>query len=140
MTAGEPKGKGARDPASAREPMLATLQANVGAITIMLGAVALQVAGAVLLKTIADNRLNWGLALLAGGVGAVIVINLIRLAVWARAHRRFSLSSTFPLSSLFYPAMLGVAIAFGDRVGLRQVIGALLITGGTFWLSARVRA
>jgi hypothetical protein len=120
--------------------MLATLRANRGAIFIMLIAVGLQVSGAVLLKTIADNRLEWGLALLASGVGAVIVINLIRLVVWGLAHRRYPLSSTFPLSSLFYPAMLGVAVAFGDQVGVRQVVGALLITGGTFWLSSRVRA
>jgi drug/metabolite transporter (DMT)-like permease len=120
--------------------MVGTLRGNLGAITVMLAAVALQVGGAVLLKTIADHRLVWSVALLAGGVGAVIVINLLRLAVWGVAHRRYPLSSTFPLSSLFYPAMLVVAVGFGDQVGALQVVGALLITSGTFWLSSRVRA
>lgn len=106
----------------------------------MLLAVTLQVLGAVLLKTIADHRLQWPLAGLAVGVTAVIVLNLARLGVWGAAHKRFPLSTTFPLSSLFYPAMLIVAVAYGDTVGGRQLVGALLITSGSIWLSLRVRA
>jgi len=110
------------------------------AIVTMLTAVGLQVIGAVVLKSLADHRLEWDAALLVAGIAAVILINFARLAVWGLAHRRFPLSSTFPLSSLFFPAMLVVAMAFGDRIGPPQVAGALLITTGTVWLSARVRA
>ena len=117
-----------------------TLRANLGAIVIMLAAVGLQTTGAVVLKVLADHRASWALSLLALGVSAVILVNLARLAVWGLAHRRYPISSTFPLSSLFYPVMLVVALAFGDEVGPRQIAGALLITAGTVWLSARVRA
>lgn len=121
----------------ARAP-LHVLRSNLGAIGVMLTAVCLQICGAVLLKTIADNRLEWSLVVLAAGISAVICLNLIRLGVWGFAHTRFPLSTTFPLSSLFYPAMLIVAAGFGDEIGLRQVIGALLIASGTMWLSTRV--
>ena len=116
------------------------LRGNLKAIGVMLLAVTLQVLGALLLKTIADHRLEWSIAVLAIGVSAVIFLNLVRLSVWGAAHKRFPLSTTFPLSSLFYPVMLVVALAYGDAVGSRQLLGALLITSGSVWLSLRVRA
>lgn len=103
----------------------------------MLVAVSLQVMGAVLLKIMADERHALTLLLILVGVGGVLVLNLIRLVVWGYAHRRFPLSTTFPLSSLFFPAMLGVAAWFGDEIGPVQIIGALLIASGAFWLSAK---
>lgn len=113
------------------------LKANRGAIGVMLVAVILQVLGAVLLKVLADERHSLAFVFLLLGVGAVLVLNLVRLLVWGYAHRRFPLSTTFPLSSLFFPAMLGVATWFGDEIGSVQILGALLIASGTFWLSAK---
>jgi multidrug transporter EmrE-like cation transporter len=104
----------------------------------MLGAVALQVIGAVILKLLADNFDEWTTALVLLGVAGVILVNVARLGVWGLAHSRFPLSTTFPLSSLFYPAMLVLAVLFGDQVGMTQVGGAALIAAGTFWLTARV--
>ena len=104
----------------------------------MLGAVSLQVIGAVLLKLLADNRDVWAADLLIMGLAGVFLVNVARLGVWGVAHSRFPLSTTFPLSSLFYPATLVLAVVFGDQVGLTQIGGATLITAGTFWLTARV--
>ena len=104
----------------------------------MMAAVMLQVIGAIVLKTIADHWSELAIWLLAIAVIAVIFINIMRLCVWGYAHQRFSLSSTFPLSSLFYPAMLAVAVAYGDTVGVRQIAGALLITFGSLWLSTKI--
>ena len=119
---------------------LENLRTNLPAILVMLVAVGLQLLGAVLLKTIADNRLTWSLGLVALAVGGVLVLNLIRLGVWGYANSRFPLSTTFPLSSLFFPGLLLVAIAFGDEIGPTQVLGAMLITLGTAWLSLKVPA
>lgn len=116
------------------------LRGNLKAIGVMLLAVLFQVLGALLLKTIADHRLIWSLGVLGAGVLAVIALNLARLGVWGVAHKRFPLSTTFPLSSLFYPAMLIVALLYGDMVGGRQLLGALLITSGSVWLTVHVRA
>jgi hypothetical protein len=118
--------------------MRANLASNGAAIAVMLGAVALQVAGAVLLKSLADNRAAWGTSVVFGAVLGVIGLNVARLWVWGQAHRRFPLSTTFPLSSLFFPAMLLVAVVFDDEIGFSELAGVLLITSGTFWLASKV--
>jgi drug/metabolite transporter (DMT)-like permease len=108
---------------------------GLAALGVMLGAVALQVAGAVVLKAMADADADRSLPVLFAGIGAVLVLNLLRLAVWGYAHQRFPLSTTFPHSSLFFPVMLMVAVAFGEHVRLNQVVGALVIAAGSFWLA-----
>lgn len=113
------------------------VDAGAPVLAVMSGAVALQVAGAVLLKVLADVTPDTDRLLLLAGVGAVAVLNLIRLAVWGYAHSRFPLSTSFPTSALFFPAMLVVAVAYGDPIGWAQVAGALLITLGSTWLSLR---
>jgi multidrug transporter EmrE-like cation transporter len=113
---------------------------GMAALGVMLGAVALQVAGAVVLKVMADADADRSLPVLFAGIGAVLALNLLRLAVWGYAHQRFPLSTTFPHSSLFFPIMLMVAVAFGEQVRLNQVVGALTIAAGSFWLAARSSA
>jgi len=108
---------------------------RTGPLLVMLLAVALQVAGATVLKTLADGADRASLSLAALGIGVVVVLNLLRIVVWGAAHRRYPLSRTFPLSALFFPAMLLLALAYGEEPGVRQVAGALLITGGASWLT-----
>ena len=101
----------------------------------MTSAVALQVGGAVVMKLLADASERVGLWFVVLGLGTVALLNIARLFVWGAAHRRYPLSSTYPLSSLFFPAMLFVALAFGDEIGPGQVVGAILIGAGVFWLT-----
>ena len=110
-------------------------KSRFAALPVMLGAVTLQVLGAVLLKVLADQVHVAITIWIVAGVGGVILLNVLRLVVWGYAHRRFPLSMTFPISSLFFPCMLLVALAFGDPIGARQVAGAVLITLGVIWLS-----
>jgi drug/metabolite transporter (DMT)-like permease len=99
-------------------------------------AVAMQVAAAVVLKGLAD-RPGLPLAALAAGIGLAAGINGLRFLVWGYAHRRYPLSVSYPLSSLFFPLMLGVAWLYGDPVSARQAAGCLLITCGVLWLAFR---
>lgn len=115
------------------------LRSNLGALMVIFFAVGLQVFGAVLLKTIADHCLEWPLSMLAAGISVVFCLNLVRLVIWGIAHKRYPLSTTFPMSSLFFPVMLVVAVLFGDDIGVRQVVGATFITFGTAWLSIKVQ-
>ena len=108
---------------------------RAGPLLVMLLAVALQIAGAAVLKALADGADRASLAFAAVGIGAVVLLNLLRIAVWGAAHRRYPLSRTFPLSALFFPAMLLLALAHGDAVGLLQVSGAVLVTCGASWLT-----
>ncbi|MGI9432698.1 MAG: hypothetical protein ACR2PQ_10810 [Myxococcota bacterium] len=108
---------------------------RTGPLLVMLLAVGLQVLGAIVLKTLADRVDHASATMVALGIGAVVVLNLLRVGVWGAAHRRYPLSRTFPLSALFFPAMLVLAVAYGEEAGARQVIGAISITVGASWLT-----
>jgi drug/metabolite transporter (DMT)-like permease len=108
------------------------------ALALMLVAVALQISGAAALKLLADARTRASLVVLASGIAVVLAINAARLVVWGIAHRRFPLSTAFPLSSLFFPALLALAFLFGDPIRTREIAGAALITAGSAWLAWRL--
>lgn len=107
-------------------------------VLIVLAAVLLQVVAAVLLKEMAD-RPELPLMLVAMGIGVVGVLGGTRFLIWGYAHRRYPLSHSYPLSSMFFPLMLAVAWAYGDPVHLTQLLGTGLITVGVVWLVLRVR-
>jgi hypothetical protein len=109
----------------------------LAALAVMLVVVGLQVAGTVLMKVLADSSVHRSLLFLAVGIGAVLFLNLLRLVGWGVAHRYFPISMTFPLSSLYFPAMVAVAFAIGEPVRAKEVIGGLMITAGSFWLTAK---
>lgn len=117
---------GATPPASRLQP-----------VAFMVGAVALQIGAAALLKTLADSRSRLTLLALLGGIAAVMALNAARFAVWGLAHRRFPLSTVYPLSALFFPALLLLAFAFGDPIRAREVAGAAFVTAGSAWLAWR---
>jgi multidrug transporter EmrE-like cation transporter len=102
-------------------------------------AVVLQIAGAIVLKSLAD-RAPVAPALLLAGIGVVAFLNGLRFLAWGFAHRRYPLSTTYPLAAVFFPLMLAVAYLYGDPVRLPQWLGTGLITAGVVWLTWRVRA
>jgi len=108
-------------------------------LLVVSAAVVLQIAGAVVLKTLAD-RAPVPPAILIFGIGVVALLNGLRFLAWGFAHRRYPLSTTYPLASVFFPLMLGVAYLYGDPIRLHQLLGTALITGGVVWLMLRVRA
>ncbi|MDH3687374.1 MAG: hypothetical protein OEP95_14170 [Myxococcales bacterium] len=112
-----------------------TAVSRTGPLLVMLLAVGLQVAGAIVLKTLADRVDHASVAMAGLGIGAVVALNLLRIGVWGAAHRRYPLSRTFPLSALFFPAMLLLAVVYGEEPGARQMVGAVLITAGASWLT-----
>lgn len=105
-------------------------------ICFVLVAVGLNLSSAVLLKllTIYGPSAVWVIAL---GIGVAIVINAARLWVWAIIHRRYPLSHTYPMASLFFPAMLGIAYCFDEPITGRQFMGAVLVTMGVYWIATR---
>jgi multidrug transporter EmrE-like cation transporter len=107
-------------------------------LLVVSAAVALQIAGAVVLKTLADSA-PVPPALLVLGIGAVALLNGLRFLAWGFAHRRYPLSTSYPLASLFFPLMLGVAWAYGDPIRAHQIAGAALVTAGVAWLALRAR-
>jgi drug/metabolite transporter (DMT)-like permease len=104
---------------------------------LVFGAVALNLLNAVFMKTLA-NQVGLGAFLLLLGMAAVLFVNGLRMLVWMYANRYFPLSTMYPLTSIYYPLMLFVSHAFGETITLPQVIGALLIAFGVFWLGRTV--
>jgi len=105
---------------------------------LVLGAVSLNVLAAIVMKLLA-NQAGIGLLFLLIGIGFVVILNGLRLVVWMFANRYFPLSTMYPLTSIFYPLMLGVSYLFSEKVTILQIIGTAFITFGVFWLSWRVK-
>jgi hypothetical protein len=106
-------------------------------LVVVFVAVALNIASAVTLKALAGlaSPTLWTL----GAAGVLVTgLNVVRFVVWGVAHRKYPLSLSYPLSSMFFPLMLGVSYLYGDPVGFREVAGTGLITLGVLWMTLRV--
>lgn len=90
--------------------------------------VGLNVFSSIVLKTLADKTPEISFLLI--GFGLVALLNIFRMIVWYFANRDFPLSQFHPLTSLIFPAMLLVALAYGEKIGFFQIGGALLISAG----------
>ncbi|MGA7304151.1 MAG: hypothetical protein WBW88_04725 [Rhodothermales bacterium] len=100
-------------------------------------AVILNVLGAVILKLLARHP-GAGVLLTLIGIGAVIGLNGVRFLLWGSIHKRFPLSHTYPMTTLFFPLILVVAEFFGEPVRLQQILATALITMGILVLTVKV--
>jgi len=100
-------------------------------------AVVLNILSAVTLKSIADLQ-HASMWLLLGALGVVTLLNGLRFLIWGVAHKRYPLSLSYPLSSMFFPLMLGVAYLYGEPIKTNQVAGTVLITVGVLWMAFNV--
>jgi transposase len=83
----------------------------------MVGAsVGVQLACAVLLKyavLLPGTRRTLAMA----AVALVIFLNFLRFLIWNRIHKRYPVSLAYPLSAIFFPAVVLLAWATGEHVG-----------------------
>ena len=92
-------------------------------------AVGLNLLSAVILKETADLK-KASFLLITVLIILVIFINLLRVIFWSAIHKRFRLSDSYPLTSLFFPMILVLSIFYGEEIGIFKVIGTALITFG----------
>ena len=92
-------------------------------------AVGLSLVSAVVLKEAADLARASRLVI-AGLIFLVVLVNLLRVALWAAIHKRFRLSDSYPLTSLFFPMILALSALYGEEIGPAKLIGTVLITLG----------
>ena len=90
--------------------------------------VGLNVANSIVLKTIADQTPKNSILII--GFSLVAILNVLRMVAWYFANRNFPLSQFHPLTSLIFPAMALVALAYGEEIGYPQIGGVLLISMG----------
>ncbi len=108
-------------------------------VLIVLIAVVIQVIAAVSLKELAD-RPELPLVLVTAGIGAVALLNGVRFLVWGYVHKRYPLSHSYPLNSMFFPLMLAVAWAYGEAIRFNQVAGTALISLGVIWIALKLHS
>lgn len=92
-------------------------------------AVGLNLVSAVILKEAADMG-QVSFLILVVVICLVVLINLLRVTFWSAIHKRFQLSDSYPLTSLFFPMILILSAFYGEDIGLAQIIGTALITLG----------
>lgn len=103
------------------------------------------VAGVVLLNLFAAWLLSFGAGLStanpllpAAVIGAVVLVNIGRIAVWSIIHRRFALSRSYPLTALFFPLVALMSWWHGDRLPPMAIVGVAIITLGVLWHAVMV--
>lgn len=106
-----------------------------GPLALVMATVILQLAAAWILGNVASTSPRPGLMIAATAVSAALVLSFFRFVIWGYAHRRYPISSTYPLTALFFPGILVLSYARGDAIGLTEIIGTLLITVGAFTLA-----
>jgi multidrug transporter EmrE-like cation transporter len=106
---------------------------RVLAIFLVSVAVGLNLVSAVVLKEAADMA-RASLLVIAALIFLVVLINLLRVALWAAIHKRFRLSDSYPLTSLFFPMILALSAFYGEEIGLAKLLGTVLITLGVLVL------
>lgn len=97
-------------------------------------AVGLSLCSAVVLKE-AANRHHVSLLLLTALILFVLLLNILRVILWSAIHKRFRLSDSYPLTSLFFPMILVLSIFYGENIGLTKLIGTAFITLGVLVLT-----
>ena len=95
--------------------------------------VCLNLVSAIVLKEAADMGRS-SLLVTAALIFLVILVNLLRLGFWAAIHKRFRLSDSYPLTSLFFPMILVLSALYGEEIGPARLAGTLLITLGVLLL------
>lgn len=98
-------------------------------------AVALNLLSAIVLKEAADMGRPTLMAII-GILTLVALINLFRVMFWAAIHRRFPLSASYPLTSIFFPMILIISALYGENIGTSKIVGTLFITLGVVVLIA----
>lgn len=101
--------------------------------------VLLQLAAAWVLDTAAGwgSSAGWTIAVVA--VMAALALNVGRFVIWGYTHKRFPLSLTYPLTTLFFPCILLLSYFQGEAVGGMETLGTVLITVGAIIMGASKR-
>jgi drug/metabolite transporter (DMT)-like permease len=75
--------------------------------------------------------------LVVGGLLSVVVaLSFVRFFIWNGIHKRYPISLAYPLSAIFFPAVVAVAWGFGEPVGPAQVAGACVVMLGVIRVAA----
>ena len=93
-------------------------------------AVALNLLSAIILKEAADLKHSTALIIMSI-LTLLVVLNLLRVLLWGAIHRRFPLSDSYPLTSIFFPMILVIsALRYEEPITWGKIVGTLFIVLG----------
>lgn len=104
-------------------------KSSAQAVMLVLGSVFLGLISAWCLKEVAQKQVI-SLFMLALILGIVIAVNAGRFLLWGYIHKRYPLSFSYPINSLFFPAILIMGYYYGESINMSQILGCILITSG----------
>lgn len=110
------------------------MNATKKALAVVTVTVLLQLTGAALLKQ-ATLAVHLGLLITAIFIAAAFGVQGARFLLWGYAHRRWPLSVTYPMTAIFFPLLIALAMLYGEQVAPHQWLGGLLITAGVAWIT-----
>lgn len=91
--------------------------------------VGLQLVNATLVK-LASATPSPAPLVIAGLLAVVLVLSFARFFIWNGIYRRYPISLAYPLSAIFFPAVVLVAWTMGETVGIVQVAGVAVVMAG----------
>ena len=78
----------------------------------------------------ASMKNDISISMLAFVMVIVIGVNGGRFILWGYIHKHYPISFSYPINSLFFPAILVMSYVYGESVGVFQMLGVLCITTG----------
>ncbi len=110
------------------------MNATKKALAVVTVTVLLQLTGAALLKQ-ATLAVHLSLLITAVFIAAAFGVQSARFLLWGYAHRHWPLSMTYPMTAIFFPLLIVLAMLYGEQVAPHQWLGGLLITAGVAWIT-----
>ncbi len=103
-------------------------------VVLVLLTVVLSIASSVVLDYLSEND-NQAMQYLFWGVGIALFINAMKFGLWGVIHRKYEVTSTYHIVSLFFPLTYAIAyfqgeteLAFGKLIGLGLIVlGVVLL-------------
>lgn len=96
---------------------------------LVVASVGLQLVNATLVK-LASATPAPPMPVFGGLLALVLVLGFARFYIWNGIYKRFPISLAYPLSAIFFPAVVAVAWVMGETIGILQIIGATLVMAG----------
>lgn len=96
---------------------------------LVLASVGLQLINAVLVKLASATPAPAPLVI-GSLLAVVLALSFVRFFIWNGIYKRYPISLAYPLSAGFFPAVVMVAWAMGEPIGVLQVVGAAIVMVG----------
>lgn len=98
-------------------------------VSLVFTSVGLQLINAMLVK-FASATPAPPLLVVGGLLMVVLVLSFVRFFIWNGIYKRYPISLAYPLSAIFFPAVVVIAWAMGESIGILQISGAMLVMVG----------